>query len=209
MKIESGSFPAGGTIPEEFAFCRMDPVNHVALSANRNPTLNWSGVPAETKSLVLLCVDTDVPTRPDDVNQEGRSVPADLPRADFHHWVVVDIPPSCDGIGAGTCSDGVTAGGKQDPPGPAGSRQGLQDYTAWFEGDADMGGKYFGYDGPAPPWNDEILHHYHFRIFATDLERCPVEGDFTGPKVLEAIEGHILAQAEVVGTYTLNPALRG
>ena len=41
----------------------------------------------------------------------------------------------------------------------------------------------------------------------SDLERCPVEGAVTGAQVLEAIEGHVLAQAEITGTYSLNPAV--
>ena len=43
------------------------------FGANRNPQLSWSDVPAATRSLVLICVDSDVPTRADDVNQEGRA----------------------------------------------------------------------------------------------------------------------------------------
>jgi Raf kinase inhibitor-like YbhB/YbcL family protein len=153
-------------------------------------------------------VDTDVPTRPDDVNQEGRFVPASLPRAEFYHWVMVDLPPSVQEIAAGSCSEGITPRGKQSPAGPAGSRQGLNDYTQWFAGDADMGGRYFGYDGPCPPWNDELLHHYHFMLYATDLERCPLEGAFTGPQVRAALAGHVLAEARLTGTYSLNPAVR-
>ena len=149
-----------------------------------------------------------MPTRADDVNKEGRVVPASLPRADFNHWAMVDIPPSVTEIAAGTCSDGIVARGKPSPPGPAGARQGLNDYTLWFAGDADMSGRYFGYEGPCPPWNDEILHHYHFVLYATDLVRCPVEGAFTGPQVEKAIAGHVLAEARLTGTYSLNPAVR-
>ena len=58
-----------------------------------------------------------------------------------------------------------------------------------------MGGTYFGYDGPAPPWNDERLHRYFFQIYALDVDRCPVEGEFTARDVMASIEGHILAQA--------------
>jgi phosphatidylethanolamine-binding protein (PEBP) family uncharacterized protein len=71
-----------------------------------------------------------------------------------------------------------------------------------------MEGDYYGYDGPCPPWNDSLVHHYVFTVYAVDLERLPVEGAFTGPAALAAMEGHALAAAAVVGTYTLNPRLR-
>jgi hypothetical protein len=142
------------------------------------------------------------------VNQEGRAVPASLPRTDFYHWVMVDIPVSVHEIAAGACSDGIVPRGKQAPAGPAGARQGLNDYTLWFAGDAEMAGQYLGYEGPCPPWNDELLHHYHFVLYATDLERCPVDGAFTGQQVRAAIAGHVLAEARLTGTYSLNPAVR-
>ena len=135
-------------------------------------------------------------------------MPADLPRTDFFHWVMVDIAPTVSEIAAGSASDGVTARGKRNPGGPQGSRQGINDYTGWFAGDPDMDGRYFGYDGPCPPWNDVRLHHYHFVLYATDLERCAVDGEFTGSQVREAIAKHVLAEARLTGTYTLNPAVR-
>jgi hypothetical protein len=204
----SSSFGHNQRIPEEFAFGAPDPAQHLRLSSNRNPHLRWTGVPSTARSLVLLCVDTDVPTKADDVNQEGRVVPATLPRTEFFHWLMVDIAPSLHEIKAGSCSDGIVARGKREPKGPAGSRQGLNDYTSWFQADADMGGQYFGYDGPCPPWNDERLHHYHFVLFATDLVRCPVEGAFTGPQLRKAIDGHVLAEARLTGTYAINPSVR-
>jgi hypothetical protein len=204
----SSSFGHQQRIPEEFAFGVPDATQHLRLGRNRNPHLFWSGVPAGTKSLVLLCIDSDVPTRADDVNQPGRVVPASLPRADFYHWVMVDIPPTVHEIAAGACSDGIVPRGKQSPAGPPGSRQGLNDYTLWFAGDADMAGRYFGYEGPCPPWNDELLHHYHFALYAMDVARCPVEGTFTGQQVRAALAGHVLAEARLTGTYSLNPAVR-
>ena len=207
MQIQSSSFGHMTRIPAAYAFGAQDPATHVRLSDNLNPALAWRDLPAGTKSLVLICVDTDVPTRPDDVNQEGRVVPASLPRCAFYHWVMVDIPATVAGIEAGACSRGITPHGKKNPPGPTGSRQGLNDYTAWFAGDPGMQGQWHGYEGPCPPWNDEILHHYHFVLYATDLERCPVEGSFTGAEVEAAIKGHVLAEARLTGIYTLNPAL--
>lgn len=208
MQLTSKSFGHQQRIPGEFAFGVPDAAQPMRFGSNRNPHLAWSDVPPGTRSFVLICVDTDVPTRPDDVNQPGRTVPATLPRADFIHWVMVDIPASLREIAAGACSDGVVARGKQSPAGPAGSRQGLNDYTQWFRGDADMGGQYFGYDGPCPPWNDERLHHYHFELYATDVDRCPVDGAFTARDVRAALAGHVLAEAHLTGTYSLNPSVR-
>jgi len=207
MQLMSSSFGHGQRIPPEYAFGVPDPIDHLRLGANRNPHLRWSGAPSTTRSLVLVCVDTDVPTRGDDVNQAGRVVPASLPRTDFYHWLMVDIPPTVHEIAAGACSDGIVARGKRTPAGPAGARQGLNDYTSWFAGDADMGGDYLGYDGPCPPWNDELLHHYHFVLYATDLERCPVDGAFTPAALRAAIADHVLAEARLTGTYSLNPAV--
>lgn len=194
-------------IDPRFAFGVADEATHIRLSDNRNPAINWRDLPAGTRSLALLCVDPVVPGKPDDVNKEGREVPADLPRVDFYHWVMVDIPPSCEGIEEGACSDGITPRGKQDPPGPAGARQGLNDYTGWFAGDADMEGQYFGYDGPCPPWNDTIIHQYHFVLYATDLGRCPVDGAFTGAEVVAALQGHILSEVRITGLFATNPDL--
>lgn len=207
MNFWSDSFEDGAQIPGEFAFAVVHPTDHVELSANKNPHLAWSDLPEGTQSLILVCHDPDVPSQGDNVNKEGVTVPSDLPRVDFYHWVLVDLDAGSDPISAGEFSEGVTAKGKTGPSGPRGTRQGINNYTNWFEGDESMAGNYHGYDGPCPPWNDEIIHHYHFTLYALDVDRCAVEGVFGGPEVLAAIEGHVLEQAKFVGTYTLNPSL--
>lgn len=207
MQLQSSSFSDGQRIPGEFAFAVIDAP--IKLSSNRNPHLRWTGVPQGTKSFALICHDPDVPSKGDDVNQAGRSVPASLPRVDFYHWLLADIPATMHEIAAGEFSNSVTARGKSGPPGPRGTTQGINDYTGWFAGDKDMSGNYFGYDGPCPPWNDEILHHYVFTLYALDIERCPVHGNFKGPDLLTAIKGHVLAQASLTGTYSLNPSVKG
>ncbi|MBI3918466.1 MAG: YbhB/YbcL family Raf kinase inhibitor-like protein [Betaproteobacteria bacterium] len=208
MKLSSNAFADNQRISSEYAFCAPDPASRVTLSRNRNPHLAWSEVPAGTRSLVLTCHDYDVPSRPDDVNKEGRTIPATLPRVDFYHWVLVDLDPSSGPIQAGEYSDGVTARGKKGPGGPRGTRQGINDYTMWFASDKDMSGDYFGYDGPCPPWNDTIPHHYVFTLHALDVEKCGVSGIFKGADVLAAIKGHTLAQAKLTGVYSLNPDVK-
>jgi hypothetical protein len=207
MKLWSDSFADRGGIPGEYAFAVIDPAHHLKLSSNRNPHLAWREVPAGTRSLVLTCHDSDVPGRLDDVNQEGREIPAGLPRVDFFHWVLVDIAPSTTQIEAGAYSHAVTPRGKGGPAAPNDTRQGINDYSAWFKGDHDMEGDYYGYDGPCPPWNDSIVHRYVFVIHALDIEAVPLDGRFTGADVRRAIDGHVLASASITGTYTLNPRL--
>ncbi|MDR2450818.1 MAG: YbhB/YbcL family Raf kinase inhibitor-like protein [Candidatus Accumulibacter sp.] len=205
MNLSSHSFADGQTIPGDFSFCVPDAEHRVRLGKNLNPHLAWSGAPQGTRSFVLICHDPDVPSRGDDVNQEGRTVPAALPRVEFFHWVLVDLPASLGEIEAGEFSAEVTPRGKTGPAAPRGARQGINGYTDWFAGDNDMRGDYFGYDGPCPPWNDEIRHRYVFTLFALDVERLPVEGRFDGAQARQAMRGHVLAEARLTGLYSLNP----
>jgi Raf kinase inhibitor-like YbhB/YbcL family protein len=208
MQLTSKSFSDGASIPGEFAFAVIDPVNHVALSTDRNPQLAWSNVPEGTKSFALICHDPDVPNRVDDVNKEDREIAESFPRDQFFHWVLLDIPATIREIPAGSHSDRITAKGKPGPAAPGGTRHGLNDYTKWFAGDKNMGGDYYGYDGPCPPWNDLRLHHYVFTLYALDVPQVEVHGDFTGANARLAIAGHVLAQASLTGTYTLNPRVQ-
>lgn len=205
MQLRSDSFASDQPIPPRFAFGK--PGAPMALSDNLSPHLAWRDAPAATRSFVLTCIDPDVPSRGDDVNQSGRSVPADLPRVEFVHWLMANIPAECGELAAGACSDEISPRGKREPFGPPGSVQGVNDYTGWFAGDPEMAGQYLGYDGPCPPWNDALLHHYHFTISALDVASLPLSEGFTLDALRAAMAGHVLATAEVVGTYTLNPAL--
>ncbi len=207
MKLTTTAFPDLGVIPAECAFAVHDPATHVRLSDNRNPDFAWGDLPTGTRSLALLCHDPDVPSRGDDVNKEGRTVPASLPRIDFFHWVLIDLPPGTPGIARGAHSAGVTARGKPGPQAPGNARHGINDYTGWFAGDPDMGGDYYGYDGPCPPWNDSIVHHYVFTLYALDVPRLEVPERFTGADVRAAMAWHILGQASVTGRYSLNPSV--
>ena len=207
MKLTTTAFHDGGVIPSELAFGKPDAKARVALSANRNPDLAWTGAPAGTKSYAVVCVDPDVPSRGDDVNQEGRVVPASLPRVDFFHWVLVDVPASSTSIARGEHADGVVPHGKPGPAAKHGARHGINDYTGWFAGDPSMAGDWYGYDGPCPPWNDAIAHRYVFTVYALDVPRLAVEGRFGGADAIRAMAGHVLAQASVTGRYALNPSV--
>lgn len=208
MKLFSNSFKDGEKIPGEFAFAVQDNEHHIQLSANKNPHLAWQDLPAGTQSLVLICHDPDVPSKGDDVNQEGRTVPASLPRVDFYHWALLDIPASWNSIEAGAQSDGIVAKGKSGPAAPQGLKHGINNYTDWFAGDSEMAGSYFGYDGPCPPWNDEIIHHYVFTLYALADQTLTVDGELTGANVKAALDqAQVLGSASITGLYTLNPAV--
>lgn len=209
MKLWSDNWTNGDRIPPRYAAGRLDANGNVGFSDNLNPHLAWSEVPAGAKSLVLICHDFDVPSRGDDVNRADREVPADLPRVDFFHWVLVDLPPVPAQIAEGAHSRGFTARGKPGPAAPGGARHGLNDYTGWFAGDAERAGRYFGYDGPFPPFNDSLVHHYVFTLYAVSLQRLPLEGEFTGTQVRAALAGRVLGEATFSGTYTLNRRLAG
>lgn len=208
MKLWSDSWANGERIAERYAAGRLDAAGAVGFSDNVNPHLAWSDLPAATASLALICHDFDVPSKGDDVNKTDREIPSDLPRVDFFHWVLIDLPPTLTQIAEGEFSRGFTVRGKPGPAAPHGARQGLNDYTGWFASDAQRAGNYFGYDGPFPPFNDSLVHHYVFTLYALDLDRCPVTGVFKGPDVLAAIQGHVLAEAEITGIYSLNPKVK-
>ncbi|CAM4117522.1 Phospholipid-binding protein [Bordetella tumbae] len=207
MKLSSLSFSDNESMPDRYAFGKIDAQSHVILADNFNPQFSWGEVPDGTRSFALICHDPDVPSKPDDVNQEGRTVPASLPRADFFHWVLIDLDPELREIEEGAFSSGITPRGKGGPLAPNEARQGINDYTSWFAADRDMSGDYFGYDGPCPPWNDELLHRYVFTLYALDVPKLDVHGHFNGNDVLKAMQGHILAQDSLTGVYSLNPDL--
>ena len=209
MLLTSRSWANGDRIPPRYAAGRRDPTSgEVGFSDNVNPHLAWSGLPERARSLVLVCHDFDVPSRGESVNQPDREIAADLPRIDFFHWLLVDLPPRDGEIAEGAFSAGFVPRGKPGPEvrvaGFDGARHGLNDYTGWFAGDPERNGDYFGYDGPFPPWNDSLVHHYVFTLYALDVARAPVEGRFGGLELRKAIHPHVLGEATHSGAYSLN-----
>ncbi|QSX79094.1 YbhB/YbcL family Raf kinase inhibitor-like protein [Agrilutibacter solisilvae] len=202
MKIRSDSFEHRHRLPAQFA-AGQPAGDGFGFAPNRNPHLAWEAAPSGTRSFVLLCIDPDVPT-----DLSPAQIPVEQPRTDFTHWAVVDIPAGVGEIAAGSASEGVVAHGKAAPAGPAGSRQGLNDYTGWFANDPDMAGDWRGYDGPFPPPHDLRLHRYFFRLFALDVERLDVPDRFTAADALQAMQGHVLDEVAIYGTYSLNPAVK-
>ena len=97
------------------------------------------------------------------------------PQRTWVHWVLYDLPPGADGLAEGVATAQL----------PAGTRQGSNDW------------KHAGYGGPCPPIG---RHRYSFRLYALDV----VLPDLRQPgkaRLARAMAGHVLAQAELVGTY--------
>ena len=145
-----------------------------------------------------------MPSRGDDVNQADREVPADLPRVDFFHWVMVDLPAAVARASpraqfSQRLHARAASRARRSRRRAHGARHGINDYTGWFAGDPTMAGDYFGYDGPFPPFNDSLVHHYVFTLYALSVARAPVEGAFTGAAG---------ARGDLSGTCSARPRIR-
>lgn len=97
------------------------------------------------------------------------------PKMTWVHWVLYNLPPSAAGLGEAVASRDL----------PAGTREGLNDWQRT------------GYGGPCPPIG---RHRYFFKLYALDAE-LPDLGRPTKAQLEKAMEGHVLARAELVGTY--------
>jgi Raf kinase inhibitor-like YbhB/YbcL family protein len=97
------------------------------------------------------------------------------PKMTWVHWVLYDIPPAAAGLPQAVKHAAL----------PAGTREGLNDW------------KRTGYGGPCPPIG---RHRYFHKLYALDA----VLGDLARPdkaRLEAAMKGHVLAHAELVGTY--------
>jgi Raf kinase inhibitor-like YbhB/YbcL family protein len=150
LTINSPAFDPGGPIPRRYT----------CDGADVSPPLAWAGVPAGTRSLVLIIDDPDAPD------------PA-APRMTWVHWVVYNLPPATGGL--------AEAADKL----PAGAACGLND---WQRAD---------YGGPCPPVG---RHRYFHRLYALDM-KLPDLGAPGRAELEQAMRGHVLEQAELIGTY--------
>lgn len=186
-------------IPVEQAYCKPSPDGKEAKGTNRRPSISWSKGPEGTKSYAIIMVDPDVPTDFTDAKKDGKTLPADMKRQDFYHFVQVDIPATAEGFPNGYGNDYPDA-----QPRFLG-RPGSNTYAKFYTDKPE--GEYVGYDGSCPPWNDERVHHYHYKVMALDVSKLDLPEKFTPEEAVKAMDGHILAEGELVGTYTLNPKL--
>jgi Raf kinase inhibitor-like YbhB/YbcL family protein len=147
IKLTSAAFNEGEMIPKQYT----------CDGANISPPLSWLGVPANAKTIALICDDPDAP---------GKT---------WVHWVVYDLPAATNSL-----PENVTKEPKLD-----GGKQGTTDF------------KKIGYGGPCPPSG---THRYFFKLYALDFA-TPLNAGATKDQLLQAIEGHIVAQGQLMGTY--------
>jgi Raf kinase inhibitor-like YbhB/YbcL family protein len=207
--VESDTLRDGHPIPDKHAVAIPTPDGRAEIAgADRSPHLRWSGAPDGTRSYAISVVDPDVPADRGRMGVEGLSLGDDEPRVEFAHWLVADIPVDVREIPEGADGDGFVPRGR--PPGPTsvGGISGANGYRGLFEGNSELEGTYGGWNGPFPPWNDEHVHRYIVTVYALDAESLGLEPGFTLEEFRDANEGHVLATAEIVPTYTLNPSLR-
>ena len=96
------------------------------------------------------------------------------------HWVIYKIPTTATGL-----RENIPKTGSMSEP--AGAMQGVNSWGT------------IGYRGPAPPKGHGV-HHYHFKLYAVDTA-LNVAAGVDKKKLLSAMQGHIVAQGELVGTY--------
>ena len=150
MKLSSSAFLDGGIIPLKYS-CEGDRF--------LSPPLEFQDVPEETKSLVLIMEDPDVPK---EVREDQL----------FVHWVLFNISPDTKVLNEG------------ESVGTLGSNT---------RGEAR-------YTGPCPPSEYEPSEHrYIFTLYALDTTLDVEEVD--KETILQAIEGHVLDEAVLVGKY--------
>ena len=144
MKITSSAFKHNEKIPVKYT-CNGDDIN---------PPLQFSDVPPDAKSLVLIVDDPDAPL------------------GTWVHWVVFNIDSAVSEV----AENSVPKGG--------------------VEAQTNFGSS--GYGGPCPP---QGTHRYFFKLYALDV-RLTLDTQVDKKVVEEKMQGHILAQAELVGLYS-------
>jgi Raf kinase inhibitor-like YbhB/YbcL family protein len=101
----------------------------------------------------------------------------DAPVGTWVHWVIYDLPPS---------ATALSEDQRRAPQFENGAKQGVNDF------------KKSGYGGPAPPPGK--AHRYYFKLYALDT-MTGLEPGATKKELLKAMDGHVLGQGQLVGTY--------
>jgi Raf kinase inhibitor-like YbhB/YbcL family protein len=100
----------------------------------------------------------------------------DAPRGTWVHWVIYNIPAQARGLPEALPADLELADGS------------VQGRNSWPK---------TGYGGPCPPSG---THRYYFKLYALDT-MLDLESGESKKSLLQAMKGHILAEAQLLGTY--------
>jgi Raf kinase inhibitor-like YbhB/YbcL family protein len=100
----------------------------------------------------------------------------DAPMGTWVHWVLFNIPVAMNGLPPGVPSKKIL---------DHGAKHGRNDFGS------------LGYRGPCPPGG---MHRYYFRLYAVDTE-INLDSGITAPQLLRAMEGHVVAEGQLMGTY--------
>ena len=103
----------------------------------------------------------------------------------FTHWIAYDLPASMTSLREGLPTEPV-----------------LADIEGAKQGTNNRGST--GYFGPKPPVGDPP-HNYHFQVFALDVAELMLPPGATREEVLNAMDGHVVAEGEIIGTYAPAP----
>lgn len=103
----------------------------------------------------------------------------DAPAGTWHHWAAYDIPADTSELAEGYPTE----------PRVGAVRQAINDFGR------------SGHGGPCPPPGHGV-HHYHFKLLALEVETLELGADARCPEVAKAAEAHVLARAELIGTYS-------
>lgn len=101
----------------------------------------------------------------------------DAPMGTFVHWVLYDLPPDVKELPENFSTDKTLDNG---------TKQGINGY------------KKIGYGGPCPPSG---THRYYFKLYALD-KKLDLDPGATKVEVEQAMQGHILAQGQLMGRYS-------
>jgi Raf kinase inhibitor-like YbhB/YbcL family protein len=142
--------------------------------------------------------DPDVPADLSALNKEGTTIAEEVPRMEFTHWVLVDIPASLTSLAEGTDGDGLQTGGLPLERTDHG-RRGQNGFAAFLK-DGPRG----GYMGACPPFNDARIHRYRVTVYALDTDRLHLPEVFTRADLLAAAKGHIVSSGWAELIYTIN-----
>jgi hypothetical protein len=149
LPITSTAFAEGQPIPAKYS-CE---------GRNISPPLQWTNMPANTKSIALIADDPDAPV------------------GTWVHWVLYDLPANATGLPEDVAKTQFISGN---------ARQGLNSWP------------HLGYGGPCPPPGKP--HRYFFKLYALDA-MLGLKPGLTKKDLLKAMEGHVLAEGQLMGTY--------